>query len=88
MPASTTNCTTRTFDPALLAKLPYFRARASSALARAEQVRTTRHARVDRDRKAALGQFLTPASAASFAASLFRPPEGPIRLLDAGAHGR
>ena len=86
MPASTTNSRIRRpVDPALLTKLPYFRTRASSALARADEIRTTRHARVDRDRKATLGQFLTPASAASFAASFFQRPKGPIRLLDAGA---
>ena len=55
------------------------------ALLGAEHVRTTRHANVDPLHKRLLGQFLTPAATARFAASLFEATERPIRLLDAGA---
>jgi predicted RNA methylase len=36
-------------------------------------------------RQAVLGQFFTPAGIADFMADLFTPPDGPVRLLDAGA---
>ncbi|MEM7709233.1 MAG: Eco57I restriction-modification methylase domain-containing protein [Pseudomonadota bacterium] len=85
MPASTIRRNARPLDPALLAKLPLFKGSLLPALVRAEQVRTTRHARVDRDHKMALGQFLTPAATARFAASFFQTNARPIRLLDAGA---
>lgn len=35
-------------------------------------------------RRAVLGQFFTPAPIAKFMASLFSPPQGAVRLLDAG----
>ena len=50
-----------------------------------EQQRSTLHARADRDYKARLGQFMTPATVARFMADLFKPTFGDIRLLDAGA---
>ena len=36
-------------------------------------------------RRAALGQFFTPAAIAGFMAGLLSPPRSPVRLLDAGA---
>jgi len=38
-----------------------------------------------RSRQATLGQFFTPALIAEFMAGLFSPPDGTVRLLDAGA---
>ncbi len=51
----------------------------------AEIHRNEIHAATPRDHKAALGQFMTPASVASFMASLFPDEPSPRRLLDAGA---
>lgn len=51
----------------------------------AETHRNQIHAATPRDHKAALGQFMTPASVAGFMASLFPDASGPRRLLDAGA---
>lgn len=51
----------------------------------AENHRNQIHASTPRDHKAALGQFMTPASVAVFMASLFPDAPGPRRLLDAGA---
>lgn len=42
-------------------------------------------ARLDRSKRSALGQFLTPSSVADFMAGLFPEPAGAVRLLDAGA---
>lgn len=41
--------------------------------------------RLDRSKRSALGQFLTPSSVADFMAGLFPEPTGAVRLLDAGA---
>jgi len=51
----------------------------------AEIHRNQIHAATSRDHKAALGQFMTPASVAGFMASLFPDAPGSRRLLDAGA---
>lgn len=51
----------------------------------AEANRSKIHASTPRDHKAALGQFMTPASIAGYMASLFPYALGPHRLLDAGA---
>lgn len=50
-----------------------------------DQVRQEANAQLNPQRKAALGQFLTPVDVARFMASLFSPRTGPVRLLDAGA---
>lgn len=51
----------------------------------AETQRNEIHAATPREHKAALGQFMTPASVAGFMASLFPDTSGSRRLLDAGA---
>ena len=51
----------------------------------AETHRRKIHAATPRAHKAALGQFMTPASTAHFMASLFPAPAGRTVLLDAGA---
>ncbi|RMH92887.1 SAM-dependent methyltransferase [Lysobacter pythonis] len=51
----------------------------------AESRRNDIHAAIPRDRKAMLGQFMTPDSIAGFMVSLFPDAPGPRRLLDAGA---
>ena len=51
----------------------------------AESQRRKIHAATPRNHKAALGQFMTPASTAHFMASLFPAPTGRTVLLDAGA---
>lgn len=56
-----------------------------SGLALAETFRRSRQETDDRRRRAAIGQFLTPATTAAFAASLFPQVTGPVRLLDPGA---
>lgn len=50
-----------------------------------EQTRLQVSARTDATKKSQLGQFLTPASTASFMAGLFPESDGECRLLDAGA---
>lgn len=50
-----------------------------------DAVRLKVNARLDPERKAALGQFMTPSATATFMAGLFSPPIGAVRLLDAGA---
>ncbi len=55
-------------------------------LDQAEHKRRTVASVTDRKKKAALGQFMTPATVAKFMASLFDVPEkGPVNMLDAGA---
>ena len=54
-------------------------------LATADQVRLEVNKKLDPERKAAFGQFMTPESVAVFMASLFSERSGPVRLLDAGA---
>ena len=56
-----------------------------SGLALAETFRRREKAEDDRQRRAVIGQFLTPATTATFAASLFPDPTGSVRLLDPGA---
>lgn len=50
-----------------------------------EQTRLKVSGRTDAKKKSQLGQFLTPASTASFMAGLFPESSGECRLLDAGA---
>lgn len=50
-----------------------------------DQVRLEANQKLNPQRKAALGQFMTPLGVANFMASLFSPANSPIRLLDAGA---
>jgi adenine-specific DNA-methyltransferase len=50
-----------------------------------DTVRLEASRQLDPDRKAQLGQFMTPARIAEFMASLFSSPERNVRLLDAGA---
>jgi predicted RNA methylase len=50
-----------------------------------DQVRQEANTLLNPQRKAELGQFLTPVNVAKFMASLFSPRSGPVRLLDAGA---
>ena len=50
-----------------------------------DQVRLEAGRRMDPERKAELGQFMTPESVAKFMAGLFSQRAGAIRLLDAGA---
>ena len=57
----------------------------SAMLETAEHQRQTHHVNIDRAHKAAMGQFMTPASTARFMASLFPQASGVRRLLDAGA---
>jgi len=54
-------------------------------LTHAEQQRQDIHGATPRSHKSAMGQFMTPASVATFMAGLFQPKDGEIRLLDAGA---
>nr|WP_255683385.1 BsuBI/PstI family type II restriction endonuclease [Luteimonas sp. MHLX1A] len=51
----------------------------------AEIQRREVHGATPREHKSAMGQFMTPASVASFMAGLFKPQDGELRLLDAGA---
>lgn len=50
-----------------------------------DQVRQTANGLLHPERKAELGQFMTPAPVAQFMASLFTERRGAVRLLDAGA---
>lgn len=50
-----------------------------------DEIRQEVSRQLDPTRRAALGQFMTPATTARFMVSLFSQPVGPIRLLDAGA---
>ena len=50
-----------------------------------DQVRLMANRRLNPERKAALGKFMTPESVANFMAGLFSQRAGAIRLLDAGA---
>ena len=50
-----------------------------------DQVRLEANRRLNPERKAKLGQFMTPESVAKFMAGLFSERTGAIRLLDAGA---
>lgn len=51
-----------------------------------DSIRLDVSAKMDRARRSALGQFMTPSRVADFMAGLFPPPTNPaIRLLDAGA---
>ncbi len=50
-----------------------------------DQVRQQANGLLNPQRKAELGQFMTPASVAEFMASLFSNRSGAVRLLDAGA---
>lgn len=52
---------------------------------RAEFFRLDVTRKLDAKRRVEWGQFLTPPAVAHFMASLFRPTQEPIRLLDAGA---
>lgn len=52
---------------------------------RAEARRVEASAALEAESRATLGQFLTPAPIAALLASMFEPPVGPIRVLDAGA---
>lgn len=54
-------------------------------LAGIDAVRLEANAQLDPERKAELGQFMTPDATATFMAGLFSPPTGSVRLLDAGA---
>ncbi|KGM57478.1 SAM-dependent methlyltransferase [Lysobacter arseniciresistens ZS79] len=54
-------------------------------LTHAEHQRQEVHGATPRAHKSAMGQFMTPATVASFMADLFQPTNGDIRLLDAGA---
>lgn len=56
-----------------------------SGLAFAETFRRSGQEANNRERRAAIGQFLTPATTAAFAASLFPEVTSAVRLLDAGA---
>lgn len=51
----------------------------------AEAHRLEVHGATPRDHKSLWGQFMTPASVATFMASMFEPRDGEKRLLDAGA---
>lgn len=53
--------------------------------ARAETRRVEASASLSSDSRGALGQFFTPASAATLLASMFEPRSGHTRILDAGA---
>jgi adenine-specific DNA-methyltransferase len=50
-----------------------------------DQVRRTANRQLNPERKAELGQFMTPENVAKFMAGLFSDRTGAIRLLDAGA---
>lgn len=50
-----------------------------------DTIKTEATSRLDQSRRGELGQFLTPSSVAKFMASLFDPPQGRVRLLEAGA---
>ena len=56
-----------------------------ATMAAIDQVRKTANSLLRPERKAELGQFMTPASVAKFMAALFSARRGPVRLLDAGA---
>lgn len=57
----------------------------SRLLASAERRRLLELGSADRDARASLGQFFTPAPVAALLASLFTVRETPLRVLDAGA---
>ncbi len=57
----------------------------SSPMSALDQIRLRISKDTDARKKAAFGQFLTPASTAAFMAGLFPVSEGTCRLLDAGA---
>jgi predicted RNA methylase len=50
-----------------------------------DQVRLEATRRLNPERRASLGQFMTPGNVARFMAGLFSPRKGTVRLLDAGA---
>jgi adenine-specific DNA-methyltransferase len=54
-------------------------------LDRADFFRLDAGRRLDVSRRAEMGQYMTPAAAARFMASLFETPRATVRLLDAGA---
>lgn len=58
---------------------------AGMALGAIDLLRLEANRQLDPKRKAALGQFMTPARVARFMASLFSVRKGRVRLLDAGA---
>lgn len=68
-----------------LAILPARAAAGASLLQRADFLRLDAARRLDPERRAALGQFMTPQPAARFMASLFERRGPFLRLLDAGA---
>ena len=51
----------------------------------AENARTNGTAKLLPERRAELGQYLTPAPIARFVAAMFGPRRGVVRILDAGA---
>jgi adenine-specific DNA-methyltransferase len=51
----------------------------------ADQLLHQANAKLDRKRKSAMGQFMTPSPVSEFMASLFKETSGEIQLLDAGA---
>lgn len=61
---------------------PFFKTRLSGL---ADELLNQANAKLDRKRKSALGQFMTPSSVSGFMASLFMDVSGDIELLDAGA---
>jgi adenine-specific DNA-methyltransferase len=58
---------------------------AAAELGALDQVRLEANRQLNPERKAELGQFMTPESVAKFMAGLFSQRTGAIRLLDAGA---
>jgi predicted RNA methylase len=58
---------------------------AAAAPGALDRLRLVANRQMDPQRKADLGQFMTPESVAKFMASLFSQRTGAIRLLDAGA---
>lgn len=61
---------------------PFFRTR---LIGLADELLQQANAKLDRKRKSAFGQFMTPSAVSRFMASLFMDTSGNIELLDAGA---
>lgn len=58
---------------------------AADLVARTDEARIEANAKLDADRRAEFGQFMTPPPVAAFMASMFEMRDAKLRLLDAGA---
>lgn len=58
---------------------------ANDLLPFADEIRTAASAALDQERRAEMGQFMTPSLVAQLMASMFSAPPAEVRMLDAGA---